>query len=160
MSRADPSLVPERALITPIEVEKVVNRLTDVIRMLLLKETLPEQLQVKEIANGQLTLYDPERDEFEIILTLDANPKDGSHFWKIVSLNLHVNEPDVTVSPLHIALMQRLTRVIQFRLYEKLAPQPLVDMYKLIRMFFKTINFIYFFTLLFNFTLFFVLLFQ
>jgi len=121
----------EKQMITPEEVQRVVSRLTDVIRMLLLKEVLPEQLKVKEISNGQLVLHDPERDEFEVTLTLNSH--ESVQYWRIISLNIHVSEPAVTVSPIHVSLMQRLKNVLQQRLFEKVSPQPLVDLYKLTR---------------------------
>lgn len=103
-SAADPMQQPEQAKIDTSDVGKAVQRLTDMIRMKLLQERLPQQLKVKHVEHGQLILHAYEKDEFEIVLTLvphaPAAQSQKEFVWRILHLNLLVNEIGVKVSPL------------------------------------------------------------
>ncbi|KAL9653047.1 hypothetical protein ABK040_015561 [Willaertia magna] len=124
--------------------ERALNRLTDLIRMKLLQCTIPNNMFVNKLENGQVNLIG--ENEFSIILTLQQKPNnnlntnsftnDVKYFWKIIFLQLLVNEEGVTVSPIYDELVFKLANVLQKRLLyldetDVNAP-PLVDMYQII----------------------------
>lgn len=124
----------EQTVYTEEDVKRAVSRLTDVIRMTLLKETIPSQLSVEKISNGLVFLT--AKNEFSVVLTLDGKSPDL--FWKIVKLTLHVNEEGISASP--IAYTERIRDALQVRLFRKLSAQPLVDLYSRVRKLTKLIH--------------------
>eukprot|EP01027_Heterolobosea_sp_BB2_P008892 GEZU01013180.1.p1 GENE.GEZU01013180.1~~GEZU01013180.1.p1 ORF type:complete len:937 (+),score=130.86 GEZU01013180.1:167-2977(+) len=89
---------------------KVVDRLTDVIRMTLLAETLPHNFAVKSIRDGRVTLF--AKDEFEITLTLEG-PTPSQFFWRILKLIIFVNEDHMSGSALTPYHNNRLVDALQ-----------------------------------------------
>ncbi|KAG2388327.1 hypothetical protein C9374_000491 [Naegleria lovaniensis] len=102
--------------------EKAVSKLTDLIRMKLLQCTIPPNMFVNKLENGQVNLI--AENEFSIIMTLNhkqdlsGGSDDVKYFWQIIYLDLLVNEVGVTVSPLYDELVHgKLVPVLQKRLY-------------------------------------------
>ena len=126
--------------------EKALVKLTDLIRMKLLQCTIPSTMFVNKLENGQVNLIG--ENEFSIILTLNqkqeepnmlalSGPEDVKYFWRIIYLQLLVNEEGVTVSPLYEELVFKLTSVLQKRLYyldeSDIGVPCMVDVYNIIR---------------------------
>ncbi|EFC46992.1 predicted protein [Naegleria gruberi] len=123
--------------------ERAISKLTDIIRMKLLQCTIPPNMFVNKLENGQVNLI--AENEFSIIMTLNHKREEGEsntdelkYYWQIIYLDLLVNEDGINVSPIHDDIVQRLSTVIQKRLYyldesDTMVPS-MVDIYNIIHL--------------------------